>query len=392
MTPQERVTEAEVERLMLLPHPVGSLKSEGPGPIQWNNWVAPQWVNALESIATLPGDAAMGREIPVDRIQEAGLTMLGGGRVIGKVPKGALTQFGGMWAKDVPRDRLVAAQQAEGRGMAGEEIWKQTGWFRDLDGQWKFEIPDQGASVHPTVPTSHEDVSIPFFDKRTLETTIQQPLTYAQYPSLRDMPVGNTGFNFGIDGAYGGGKIYLRSAKPDKFISTGLHETAHAVQEIEGWPLGSNVKLPRRHELKDKVVDIRLQRLSDQLGPENQTTRLMAQRTLDYPSAETWPSWMARRDTYASEYEKLKSLPGGDEYLRQYKRKLALKAIADAAFKNYERQHGEAMARLVERRAKQTPEHNAATYPISEYDVPLDQIIVPPLTGGVVRRAGPGQQ
>lgn len=53
--------------------------------------------------------------------------------------------FGGVNAKTADKVALRYAQHMERKGASREKIIKETGWWRGLDGKWRFEIDDSGA-------------------------------------------------------------------------------------------------------------------------------------------------------------------------------------------------------------------------------------------------------
>lgn len=52
--------------------------------------------------------------------------------------------FGGRNARQADSGSLTRAQILESQGMTAEDIRKDTGWFRGMDGLWRFEIDDSG--------------------------------------------------------------------------------------------------------------------------------------------------------------------------------------------------------------------------------------------------------
>ena len=50
-------------------------------------------------------------------------------------------------ANTANNDLLDTAKDLETRGVSSEEIRRSTGWFRGMDGKWRFEIDDSGMSV-----------------------------------------------------------------------------------------------------------------------------------------------------------------------------------------------------------------------------------------------------
>lgn len=52
--------------------------------------------------------------------------------------------FGGVNARTADLNALWNAQELERQGMDADAIRRQTGWFRGMDGKWRFEIDDSG--------------------------------------------------------------------------------------------------------------------------------------------------------------------------------------------------------------------------------------------------------
>ena len=74
------------ERLAILPHPVGALRSEGrlPGsvmsaPIQWNNWVAPSMVKSAVDAFNAPYEATQGKNLGAGDAMNVALNTVGAG-------------------------------------------------------------------------------------------------------------------------------------------------------------------------------------------------------------------------------------------------------------------------------------------------------------------------
>lgn len=63
---------------------------------------------------------------------------------VGKANKAATKMdiFAGKKAKNANLEQMEAAQELANRGMDRDTIWKETGWFQDVDNQWKWEIDD----------------------------------------------------------------------------------------------------------------------------------------------------------------------------------------------------------------------------------------------------------
>lgn len=59
-------------------------------------------------------------------------------------PQGSRFSFGGRNARAADSEGLARAEAMERQGIAAEDIRQETGWFRGMDGQWRFEIDDSG--------------------------------------------------------------------------------------------------------------------------------------------------------------------------------------------------------------------------------------------------------
>lgn len=78
------------------------------------------------------------------------------------------------------KDSNTTAQRLNKQGVSGPEIWKQTGNWMGLDGEWRQEIDDGGATwkVDPTQEGVYK-----------LEDVIDHPKLFDAYPELRDTEI-----------------------------------------------------------------------------------------------------------------------------------------------------------------------------------------------------------
>jgi hypothetical protein len=65
-------------------------------------------------------------------------------------PAGAIRMFAGRNAKTADLDALAQAEKMIAEGRPRSQVWNDTGWFKDVDGNMKFEIDDSGASLNTT--------------------------------------------------------------------------------------------------------------------------------------------------------------------------------------------------------------------------------------------------
>uniref|UniRef100_UPI003413DEA7 LPD23 domain-containing protein n=1 Tax=uncultured Campylobacter sp. TaxID=218934 RepID=UPI003413DEA7 len=78
----------------------------------------------------------------------------------------------------VKADKLSKAQAMAKEGKNELEIWRDTGWFRDKDGAWKFEIGDGDAKLNPKFQSGGK-----------LGDLLKHDELFKAYPELRDVKV-----------------------------------------------------------------------------------------------------------------------------------------------------------------------------------------------------------
>jgi hypothetical protein len=183
----------------------------------------------------------------------------------GKLAKGAMTGVMGMgmdpedaeagvfgraakWAKSsTGKDALNDAIKMSSQGADNAQIMRDTGWFKDVDGHWKFWEPSKGGHlVDPLKGNRLGDV-------------LRDPSLFDQYPKMKDI-----GFRRKNDeGAHwdeGNNEIVLGDTSkpgyntPDaggRYGST-LHEVYHAKSSKEKWPQGTSV-LSATHQMSKDI-------------------------------------------------------------------------------------------------------------------------------------------
>ena len=63
-------------------------------------------------------------------------------------PPSSRYSYGGRYANRADSESLAAAERLEMQGLEPEDIRQETGWFRGMDGKWRFEIDDSGMEYH----------------------------------------------------------------------------------------------------------------------------------------------------------------------------------------------------------------------------------------------------
>ena len=143
----------------------------------------------------------------------------------------SLNSFAGEKAITANVGKLDQAKAMLEKGADEVEIWQKTGWFKDKDGAWKFEIGDSKARLNPN-----------FKSGGRLSELLEHEELFKAYPELKDISVKKINDE-------GGEKLgYYDPNKKEIAInnigdkSTLMHEVQHAIQEIEGFAKGSGAK------------------------------------------------------------------------------------------------------------------------------------------------------
>ena len=163
--------------------------------------------------------------------------------------------FAGVNAKNADMDALTRAQAMASQGANRDEVWSQTGWFKDVDGGWKFEIDDSGYSFPKK---GMEDLQS--FGARRQGDIIKHDELFANYPDVKEMTTikdadaGYLGAYFREEDSMSLSPRLLNDALSRKktatesresLTSTNLHETQHAIQDREGFSSGGNTENSR---------------------------------------------------------------------------------------------------------------------------------------------------
>ena len=143
----------------------------------------------------------------------------------------SLNSFAGEKAITANVGKLDQAKAMLENGADEVEIWQKTGWFKDKDEAWKFEIGDSKAKLNPNFKSGGK-----------LGELLEHEELFKAYPELKDISVKKINDE-------GGEKLgYYDPNKKEIAInnigdkSTLMHEVQHAIQEIEGFAKGSGAK------------------------------------------------------------------------------------------------------------------------------------------------------
>jgi hypothetical protein len=333
--------------------------------------------------------------------------------------KNVMFAFAGERAKTADREALARAKEMDADGVDRTKIWSDTGWFRGVDGKWRFEIDDSGARLRSNEEVAaigdsmvqgakelegrvkqsnvalreqpdlfpaalkrvHADMRKrakgmrekagenfgPTWNEytgRRLEYDLDHQAMLAAYPQLgRDLVISRPGpsqYSPSLKGSYTDNRIKLNGPRNSDQTSTTLHETQHALQDVEGFATGGS---PESAYMTDGLRQQWAQEIDKILQP--------------------------------APYEKFAANPVWDgvaepEIRRQYKvmvdemraaskdiyHPLSKQVQQTAAYNIYRRLAGETEARNVQTRRDFSPAERKANRPWETQDVPDDQQIV----------------
>jgi hypothetical protein len=166
-----------------------------------------------------------------------------------------LFQFAGERSAMSPevRANLARAQGLAEGGTENEAIRQKTGWFRGMDGKWRYEIPDHPKGIKKFKSKNKK----PQPGEYKLGDIYDNEPLYRAYPQLRDMNVHRI---IGMEeGALGGYDPDSKSIEINFLLSdiskTLMHEIQHAIQNIEGFARGGSSSEFSQQNSKQSILD-----------------------------------------------------------------------------------------------------------------------------------------
>lgn len=147
-------------------------------------------------------------------------------------------------AKDALKGRFATAKIMEAAGDSPMDIWKQTGWYKGVEGKWRYEIPDTNAKF-----VAGDWGKVPENEFLQLDAVLDHPALFNAIPSLKDIQVIRDPDMAPGEGSYSARSDVIRIGAIDPAMATGLkltplqillHEVQHAVQEREGFAKGGS--------------------------------------------------------------------------------------------------------------------------------------------------------
>lgn len=311
--------------------------------------------------------------------------------------------YGGRYANRADSESLAEAERLEMQGMGPEDIRQETGWFRGMDGKWRFEIDDSGmeysrwGDMNRTDRAEYArfrelegkfiDGSITEAEQTELRGLIDQghgsgraeeqgllklsdfihhDELFQNYPQLR-----KTGLVFrplpeGTRGAYSPEQDIitisedLRHAPEDTLI----HEIQHAIQKAEGFAKGSSPEYwkQQRADITETIRAARenLDLWLNDIGYSEYTKSsidevISGKKTMD----QHWKDLQAYKDQ--SKYAK--QIARCEEELKEYQKQYDNITRGMTPTEQYLNTAGEIEARDAAKRRKMSPEERRLSLP-----------------------------
>ncbi|MDE6044291.1 MAG: hypothetical protein K2F85_02090, partial [Helicobacter sp.] len=152
-------------------------------------------------------------------------------RLLNKQLTDDFAQFGGA-SSGLNAERYAVAKELAQKGASEEEILARTGWFRGLDGNWKFQLDLAKGAAYKLKEGGYH-----------LSQLFKQESLYAAYPFLRDVRVQIARLPEHVNGSFEPTTriITLNSANNKLDFTKALcHELQHIIQKHEGFAQGSS--------------------------------------------------------------------------------------------------------------------------------------------------------
>lgn len=173
------------------------------------------------------------------------------------------------------QNNLGAAQKMEAAKKEAKAIKLATGWERGADGKWRYETGDASLwdGLRLTKRGTEERTTL----GEMLEDSREKEELLAAYPQLKAMPLVFKDMGYGEFGHYDGKEIvlnsYLLTDDSGRFTENAssvlAHEIQHAIQHIEGFATGGNLKAAMEYLSGNKRADVKIkQQLAYKLSQE----------------------------------------------------------------------------------------------------------------------------
>lgn len=222
--------------------------------------------------------------------------------------RGAQMLFAGKNAKTADMRTLERAVALEADGTSPESILKETGWFRGMDGKWRFEIDDSGMEYRSDgdarlleesgyrrlqeltdkwarnaegrgdpltaeEQAESENLADKYYDsvwteeKYELADFLRHSGLFEAYPQLRHTSLVFEKTEPGVNGYYNAGTDTIVLSDELRWIpeSTLVHEIQHVIQRAEGFARGSSPEYWARRDYETGDITRSLEREYDRI-------------------------------------------------------------------------------------------------------------------------------
>ena len=183
--------------------------------------------------------------------------------------------FGGEKALGANKAKLKVARDMAKNGVKDDEIWAKTGWYKDIDGKWKFEINPKGGELNKSAFDNHmakekaieKEISelektIDDWENTTAKERVEarekiDELTqsknklsiklgdflddealYKAYPKFKDTTIKFTSIDGDLGTSFGGKILLNKNMDIAQMKSVLYHELQHEVQYVEDFGVG----------------------------------------------------------------------------------------------------------------------------------------------------------
>ena len=213
--------------------------------------------------------------------------------------------FGGEKAIGANKAKLEKARDMAKNGAKDDEIWAKTGWYKDIDGKWKFEINAKGGELNKSAFDNHmtkekaieKEISelektIDDWENTTAKERVEarekiDELTqskyklsiklgdflddealYKAYPQFKDTTIKFTSIDGDLGTSFGGKILLNKNMDIAQMKSVLYHELQHEVQYVEDFGVGGTGYFDKAKikELVEKHPnDTKLKQLYDEI-------------------------------------------------------------------------------------------------------------------------------
>ena len=276
-------------------------------------------------------------------------------KIYGSAKSNSINSFAGEKALNASANKLSKAKAMLEKGEDEVKIWQSTGWYKDKDGAWKFEIDDSPAKIKNQNADKLGDL-------------LEHKELFKAYPELKDIKIKKIiDEKVGKLGYYDPNEkeIALRDIS-DK--STLMHEVQHAIQDVEGFAKGGGQaearsflrgKEGRKYEQELKGIDKTLSNLLLETQHMRMRYGEIPQSEREYEYAKELFRGINNKEKVYADFSVLRD--DLQKKLFEIDKKIRLQDIQDT----YKKIHGEAEARNVETRLNL----DGKAYPHETFDV-----------------------